>query len=307
MEPNKKKAIFSVTGAHILLLCVCLLLLLANEMLSRGALPQENKELVYIVVQIVVYLLPVVFYATIRRGEKNSLYRANGFSLRNLPFMITIALLLLAVTGYLEYVGISFFDPAQGMQSSALEAGASNPLYLLLAGAFLPALCEEILLRGVLLTEYSRAAGAFGGILATSAAFAMLHLSVREFPVYFVAGLLLGALTHVTGSVYPAILLHFLNNTVNLFGSKMLVQFARQGVGGPIILVTGGIVILLLLIVALQLAERICLTKSLELSEEHEDTAVRFFPGKGQVLTRMVKLFLSPVFLTVIAIFILNG
>jgi len=84
----------------------------------------------------------------------------------------------------------------------------------LLAVAIVPAISEELLLRGVIARSLRPSFGLFGAVFLSALLFAALHLPpVRMLPVG-VFGLVLGYAAVVTDSVYPAMLMHFLNNLV---------------------------------------------------------------------------------------------
>jgi sodium transport system permease protein len=92
----------------------------------------------------------------------------------------------------------------------------------LLCVALAPAIGEELLCRGLLLRAFSRRWGASVGIFASAFAFALLHVSPYRLAPTFVLGLALGAVASWSGSVVPAMLVHFLNNAaVILVGDRL--------------------------------------------------------------------------------------
>jgi membrane protease YdiL (CAAX protease family) len=95
--------------------------------------------------------------------------------------------------------------------------GPLDAAYSLLAIALVPALCEETLIRGILLPSlHRRLGGHFGVILAiglSSLAFALMHDAYRM-PFTFAVGLALGALRLRTGSLVPSLLAHASLNTL---------------------------------------------------------------------------------------------
>jgi membrane protease YdiL (CAAX protease family) len=80
--------------------------------------------------------------------------------------------------------------------------------------AVVPALCEEMLLRGILLPPLARAMGAFGGVLTSALLFATIHWDLYRFPFTFAMGLALGAVRLRTASLTPGVLSHALLNTI---------------------------------------------------------------------------------------------
>ena len=96
---------------------------------------------------------------------------------------------------------------------------------LLLAGGIIAAIVEELLYRGFLsrTLENSRL-GFWGGALLASVVWAGLHvyypLSIQA--VLVVVGLALSLLRAKTGSVYPGMLWHVVNNSVGLLAMRFL-------------------------------------------------------------------------------------
>jgi membrane protease YdiL (CAAX protease family) len=98
-------------------------------------------------------------------------------------------------------------------------------LAIVLIGTFIGALAEEFAFRGVLLPRLLLAFGAVKGHLATAGLFVLLHWPgwlflqgmepsrlVIESGQLFLFGLVLGVVTVLAGSLWPAIALHAANN-----------------------------------------------------------------------------------------------
>ncbi len=78
--------------------------------------------------------------------------------------------------------------------------------------AVTPALCEELFFRGYLLRQMERSLGVRGGVLATGVIFGVFHLSLIQLIPLAVLGGYLAYVTWRTGSLWPAVAVHFLNN-----------------------------------------------------------------------------------------------
>ena len=87
--------------------------------------------------------------------------------------------------------------------SSPADAMAS-----LLAVAIVPALCEEILVRGIVLRSFLVGWGPSGSIVASAFLFGLMHLDPYRLPFTFAVGLALGVIRLRAGSVLPPILAH---------------------------------------------------------------------------------------------------
>lgn len=91
----------------------------------------------------------------------------------------------------------------------------SDPIamtFLILYICILGPICEEIIFRGIILKSLERF-GKMSAILISSILFALFHMNLVQLPGPFLIGLILGYITVESKSIYPAILIHILNNT----------------------------------------------------------------------------------------------
>lgn len=122
-----------------------------------------------------------------------------------LPFFVGFVVLLSLGTNALgEKIGYG----------GAFDFG-DNMWLCLFTSALLPAIIEELFCRYVFLprlTIYSRT----GGVMASALFFAFLHGNFVQIPYAFLAGLMLGTLAVISKSVFPCIILHFVNNAASI-------------------------------------------------------------------------------------------
>jgi sodium transport system permease protein len=91
--------------------------------------------------------------------------------------------------------------------------GGDRPLALsLLALALTPALCEEALFRGPILRGFRHRFSAPGACLLTGVLFGILHGDVWRFIPTSLLGALLSWVALASGSIFPSMLVHFINN-----------------------------------------------------------------------------------------------
>jgi membrane protease YdiL (CAAX protease family) len=102
--------------------------------------------------------------------------------------------------------------PPEGWSTlSALAVGPESALILIAAGIVAP-LGEELLFRGAIFGALARAGGAGLPIVGSAALFGLMHLTPGHAAAAFVSGLCLGWMRAVTGSVWPGVVAHALNN-----------------------------------------------------------------------------------------------
>ena len=104
----------------------------------------------------------------------------------------------------------------------------SGLILLFISTAIVPAIVEELLFRKVILERLTPFGNAFA-LLVSASAFALMHANPGQILYTYTAGLFLGFITIKTGSVLPAMLLHFLNNSLSLV-YLILREFAPERV-----------------------------------------------------------------------------
>lgn len=312
-EEEKTALTESPSKAPLLFVLIVMCLVLVTNILSVNGvftnLSDGFKTALPFVIYAVVYVVPAVVYMIVFRARIGR-HNINGFSPSKLPFIFSSFGLVLCLTALQKYA-ISYIFSYSG-SASGQDSGI---LMAIVVGALLPAICEELVVRGIFQYEVSSYAGGLCGIIVSAFVFGMLHFDFRFFFVYFVAGLVLGMLTHVTRSVFPAMIVHFLNNTVSILFSDKLSFVAAERIGGTLLMIVLAVLCFVFLIVTLQMAEGISERKAA--SYINKDKEIQTTPKlkknikefilispKGHTFARSFKIIGSPIFLISVAVFI---
>lgn len=122
--------------------------------------------------------------------------------------------------------------PAGAQEALAPMTDDSQPLWLVvLTFAMAPAFCEEIAFRGFILQGFSRAGRLILAIGLSSLAFGMMHMIPQQVFNTTLMGFVMGALAMRSRSLFPAILFHFLNNSLGILHGRLGAQWS-DGVNG---------------------------------------------------------------------------
>lgn len=78
--------------------------------------------------------------------------------------------------------------------------------------ALVPAFAEEILFRGYILRAFEKSGGIILAIIFSSLVFALFHLQLTNLLPLATLGAVMGLLTWLSGSIWPAVVAHFVNN-----------------------------------------------------------------------------------------------
>lgn len=121
------------------------------------------------------------------------------------------------------------FDTALLEQFARAFAGPSAPWFAALAFAIAvgPGLCEELLFRGLILRGLAARLPAAPAAAAAAVLFGVIHFNALQGLAAALIGLYLAFAALVSGSVWPAVAAHALNNLL----SALLARFDPEGAG----------------------------------------------------------------------------
>jgi len=119
-----------------------------------------------------------------------------------------------------------FSEAVQGfLQRVQAELLTAPPFTVLVLIAIVPAVAEEILFRGFLLSGLRSAMGRAGTVLTAAFVFSLFHFMIERVPLTFLLGVLLGWIVLKSGSILPAILVHVMHNA----SAIVLARFEEVG------------------------------------------------------------------------------
>ena len=158
-----------------------------------------------------IYLLPVLVifaWKRIRPGllgfvKFDSLTMGLGCGLLIVAYGIVIAHNVL-----LTLLGVD----TQGEAVMKMFSELDSPVWLFITGVIVAPLVEETFFRGFLFQGFRQRYGWIAALLLSSGIFAASHLDPVSFIPTFVLGAVLGYVYHRSNSLWPSIILHFLNN-----------------------------------------------------------------------------------------------
>ena len=180
-----------------------------------GSLALQKLEITaaILITQYGCFLLPVVAMVIWMK-----LPLRETFSLRRPHWRSVIGCVLLGASSSVAIAGMALrlLPPpeslAKGMEKLILLGEVPASLWLVwFVVAITPALCEEAVFRGVILSGFRRM-GPWAAILISAVLFGLAHASVYRMLPTFALGVILGYAVWRTGSIYCSILIHALNN-----------------------------------------------------------------------------------------------
>ncbi|MBQ7597160.1 MAG: CPBP family intramembrane metalloprotease [Clostridia bacterium] len=115
---------------------------------------------------------------------------------------------------------VSAFGVELSSPDMALPTGTLGILSSVIRVVLMPAVVEELCLRGVVMQNLRGFGGRFA-VITSALCFGLMHCNLIQAPFAFTVGLALGYFVLQTGSLWPAILIHALNNSISLVFSYL--------------------------------------------------------------------------------------
>lgn len=214
-----------VLNPTVLVLTTYILLLL-SKIIDLTLINRENQYFSVVILQMMIFLLPGAIWCRFC-GEKYTknlrlkMIRPNSIVITVAAafFMISGGLLISVLFGGLESLSDNFslYNTFVSRDDGTVPA----KVYLVVAYAILPAICEEFVYRGILCHEYERG-GVMRAVVLSSVFFGLLHFNLQNLPVYIFSGVVLALTLYATRSLFGAILAHMIYNIFGLFGQRYM-------------------------------------------------------------------------------------
>ena len=229
--PTQAKASGVAYSASVMVL-LALSMLASIVMGAAGLTVKENAPkpnwyiyLNYLLPQISLFLVAVIYFAWLKRPAKQALKEQKCH-----PKYFLLAVLLqvgLLSLGTLNDAFLRFLERF-GYQNTSLLLPNLNGFGLvatIVCVALLPAVFEEIFFRGILLKGL-RSFGVIGAVFLCGALFSLYHQNPVQTVYQFACGLAFAFMAIKAGSILPTVLSHFLNNTLII----LLTKFGINGI-----------------------------------------------------------------------------
>lgn len=290
----------------ILVIVIFIILFAANIIPQETIGLDDNPYLAVVVIQLLTYAIPALFYSRIRGKELKPGLRMKLFRPSQILFLAQAFIFMISGTVLLSMLMYRLAPAAFEASSMTVKASFAmnsrffDGIYLVVAFAILPALTEEFVFRGIVIGEYQNSGTGIAAVIS-AVMFAMMHFSLVRFPVYFFSGLVLACVVYATRSLLAAVIVHTANNVFVLFCERYILNVVeKENVSLTLFVIIVGAVALLSLMLMLFEANNIYHTYA-EKNIDLDYTPVR---RKGR-LSRLAQAFFSPTFLILLVLFII--
>lgn len=149
---------------------------------------------------------------------------------------------------FMNILGIFGLESSTGGESAAVNTLPA--LFLaFVATAVIPAVVEESAFRGAVLQPLLTY-GQKASIIISALLFGLFHGNLRQIPFAFLVGLVLGFVTVKTGSIIPAMIIHFINNANSIMVGYLIDRYG-EGTANTIFYIVMAVVVIMAIVLVL--------------------------------------------------------
>lgn len=169
------------------------------------------------------FIVPAIIFMIATRSNPKDILKINKISLKELGLIVAIAFLSQPIMVSCSVISGLFFT--NNVSDFVGRIQGTPFIVMLLLMAVMPAITEEITIRGVVLSGYEKLSD-FKAALITGIFFGIFHLDFQQFFYAAVLGVILGYVVRVTNSIFSSMTIHFLINGTSVVMSKILGAFS---------------------------------------------------------------------------------
>ncbi len=169
-------------------------------------------EIVLIITQMIIIAFPLLYCYYIKCDFRET-FGLRKFDIKYLAMGIPMAVVAFFTISFIQNIMLDLIPSLQTLVDAMEDAiDLGGLLSQIVVISVLPAICEEVFFRGFLLKSFKVDKYPVMAIILTSLLFGIFHMNVLQFVTGLLLGLVLGFVTYKSKSIYPAMILHFLNN-----------------------------------------------------------------------------------------------
>jgi hypothetical protein len=174
----------------------------------------------------IIVLPPIIVYMLISSRPLGRIVPHKKLTIKNIIMIAILTFLCMPtmnlvaeITGFFveDTVNTTIFDTIKSM----------NPITSIFAFAIMPAIFEELIMRGVIMSGYKRL-NMFKAVMMSGLYFGLFHMDLQQLPYTFMGGVVLGTFVFCTNSIYGSMWAHFLLNGIQVVYSVLFYQFADE-------------------------------------------------------------------------------
>lgn len=185
---------------------------------------QPNSQAIYLcgmsIIHVTIIFLPPLIYSYVKHFSIKE-----TFHLRIPPLPVFFVSFLVIISGIIIIAEVNsllaplfkpYEAPIKEMEKQLFSLADYNRTWFLFSATFVPAICEEFLFRGFILSGLMNTAGKTRAVILSAILFGIMHFLLPRIVMVTLIGILFGVLLILTRSIIIPIIAHFINNAIVL-------------------------------------------------------------------------------------------
>lgn len=163
-----------------------------------------------------VVLLPGLLFVWVTRRSFKKVYRFRPLSAKMVGTIIGMSIGIYPLTVLINALVMMLLNQFMELTQPVIQTGGTLGGYLLsiIVVCLVPSICEEMMFRGIIFHAYEEDGRRYA-IWMGAFLFAIFHFSIQNFIGPFLLGVYFGYLVYGTGSIYAAMIAHFVHNLIS--------------------------------------------------------------------------------------------
>ncbi|NFE74539.1 CPBP family intramembrane metalloprotease [Clostridium botulinum] len=179
----------------------------------------SDIRLILFLNHMILFIIPAIIYVIIVKPNIKQTFKLNKLYLKDFFLIIVLSFISQPIVSLFSLITSFFFENDIGNFVS--EISSTPFLIMLLLMAVMPAITEEITLRGIVQSGYDDKSD-LKTCIVIGLLFGIFHLNGQQFLYAAVLGGILAYLVRVTNSIFASMTLHFMINGTSVVMQKML-------------------------------------------------------------------------------------
>lgn len=176
----------------------------------------------------IIFVIPVCVYLFFSKQKITELVPHERLDFKNILYIVALSFFVKPLMNILGVIASLFVDTSVNNEIIT-DINEFSFLLGLITLAVLPAICEEIVFRGIVMTGYKKFSPIVA-ILVSSLFFGFMHQNLYQLSYAALTGVFLGFLVYFTNSIYSSVLAHFIINGSQVVTTKLALMTNSQAI-----------------------------------------------------------------------------
>ncbi len=281
VNPNNLNATQSAVSFIIVLAITILMSLSLTFIMLYNDGNLTGDDMVDLLISLLLAQLVILFVGLVFcKIYKINPFKGGGFVCKKAPIQTMMGILL--ITGMMALfmpVAVEFIYswPLSYSSSTDTEGNMLVALVVIVLIPIAPAICEELLYRGVIMRGLLTL-GAVPAIILSSLMFSFMHGSIQQMLYQFLVGLAIGSVVYLTKNYLVGCLMHFFNNFLSQVTAVFyeFVGYGYEGMYNAFFIIIGTACLLIAGVYFLQMMLAKEIQKALKINKNSEFDSCAF-------------------------------